>query len=446
MLKNTIIKKGSKFETSKVKQLPESPGIYIFSNLKDKPIYVGKSFNLKERIRSYFSKSLLLKTKNMVNEARKISYIKVSSELEALLLESKLIKLYKPKYNSISKDDKNPLYIKITKDSYPKVLTARKIEEKENNIAFFGPFPKSNNVRSVLKLIRKIFPYSDHKIGKRGCLYSQIGLCNPCPSEIEKTANKNQKEVLVKEYKSNIRYIKRFLSGDFKSIKRSLEKRMNNYSKVLKFENAAKVRDQIEKIDYITQPITPASRFITNPNLIEDLRKNEIKMLKNILNKYIRIKNIKRIECYDVSHLSGTYPTASMVTFINSEPDKSMYRHFKIRQKKVEDDISSMKEVAKRRVKYLKIWGEPDLIIVDGGKAQVNVFYNIFRNENIPVIGIAKRFESLIVPSKSSLKNSYVKIRMKRGPALFLVQRLRNEAHRFARKYHHILIRKKILN
>ena len=149
-------------EKNIVKTLPETPGIYIFK-AKRQPIYIGKAINLKRRVSSYFDLHLETKTSRMVGEVDKLGFIKVTSELEALLLEAKLINLYKPKYNSVAKDDKHPLFITITKDTYPRVITTRKNGS-------YGPFPSSRAVYSVLRMLRKVFPYSEHKIGKRRCL------------------------------------------------------------------------------------------------------------------------------------------------------------------------------------------------------------------------------------------------------------------------------------
>lgn len=435
-----------------VKKLREEPGVYIFLNNKNLPIYVGKAKNLRSRVRSYFSTNLSVKTKRMINEARKFTTILVGSELEALLLEAKLVKKYKTKYNSSLKDDKHPIYIRITFEDYPRILTARKVEENPldggKNLAFFGPFPSTANVRSVLKLLRRIFPYSQHKVGQRACLYNQMGLCNPCPNVIVKIKSKKERAFLKKEYRYNITYIKAILSGRFIFVNKSLEKLMRRYSREENYEMAVVIRDQLDRLNYITQPITPAKYYLKNPNLLEDIREEELKDLNSYLKNIIKIpKNLTRIECYDVAHLVGTNPTASMVTFINGEADKYLYRHFKIRQKKGMSDTDSMHEVGKRREKYLSSWGIPNLIIVDGGKAQVGVFRKIFEKHNIAVIGIAKREEKLVIPKKRhDLKTySFVEKTLKRGPAKNLVQRIRNEAHRFARVYHHKLLQNELI-
>lgn len=399
------------------KLLPETPGVYVF--FKDNlPIYIGKAINLRRRVSSYFDLHLVGKTARMIRDANNIAYIKVTSEFEALLLEAKLIRGYMPHYNIAAKDDKHPLYIFIVKEKYPRVLTVRKAElSKLPSIAFFGPFPSSANVRSVLKMLRRIFPYAEHKLGKRACLYSHIGLCSPCPNEI-RTIEERRK------YLNNIKHIKSILSGKFGGVKKELEKEMADLSASQDYEAARVVRDQIERLDYITRPETPADFYMENPNLYEDQRKLEILEL----GKLVKLRELERIECYDVSHLAGSSPTASMVTFINGEADKNFYRHFRIKRAKGGDDYAAMREVAKRRANHFSDWGKPNLVIVDGGKGQVSSF-----TIDVPVVGIAKHPDRLIIG------NAKVKLT---GPALNLVSRIRDEAHRFARRYHHHLISK----
>lgn len=429
------------------KNLPETPGVYTFWTVNNVPIYIGKAKNLKRRLMSYLLSGLGEKTKNMVSAASYITYIKVGSELEALLLEAKVVRKNKPKYNVSLKDDKKPLYIKVTKDIYPQVLTARKsqVENLENAKSVYGPFPSSGNVYYVLKMLRRIFPFAQHPIGKRPCMYSHIGLCDPCPNKIEKLENETLKIEKRSLYIKNIRYFNNILSGKFNQVKIKLEKEMNYLAKLERFEEALLVRKKIELLDYITQPITPIDHYLKNPNFLEDVRSLESNRLKNILLKYIDIKNIIRIECFDVAHISGSSPTASMVTFINGEPDKTYYRHFRIRSKKTRSDTDSLNEVARRRSKHLVDWGSPDLIIVDGGKGQVTSFTDVFDKTNIPVVGIAKRLETLIIPMKLT-NNNFVEIRLQKSPELNLIQRLRDEAHRFARSYHHKLITRTLIN
>ncbi len=443
--------KKTKLTKSLLNILPEKEGVYIFWDKDLNPIYIGKSTNLKKRIQSYFLSNLGPKTKKMVEKIYFFSMIRVNSELEALLVEASLIKKFQPKYNSNLKDDKHPLYIFITKEKYPRVLTARRLqisnEKNDKKLAYFGPFPSSKEVAEVLRTLRKIFPFSQHKIEKRLCIYSQLGLCEPCPSEIEKIKDLNQKKLERKKYLYNIKKIKRILSGDIKAVIYELNKEMKELSLKQRFEEASNIRDKIQRLRYITQPTTSVTEFLKDPNLIEDIRKKELLEFKSLLSKYISLqKNISRIECFDVAHLLGTFPTASMVTFINGEPDKRFYRHFIIREAKKGDDISSLKEVSIRRSNHFDDWGKPDLILVDGGKAQVAIFWAEMKKFNIPVVGLAKRFETLIIPIFFHGKLAYKEIRLPMGPSLNLLERIRDEAHRFARRLHHKLLKDKLLS
>lgn len=441
-----------KFNKNNLKAVIRSSGVYLFKNSEGKVLYVGKANDLKARLQSYLAINLTPKTKKLLDLTEYFSFIKVNSEIEALLLEASLTKKLQPKFNISLKDDKSPLYIRITKEKYPKVTTARKIEEDPppggRNIAFYGPFPSSVNVKSVLKMMRRIFPYSDHRIGKRGCIYSQISLCEPCPNEIEKNKSITKQKEMMKKYIRNIHLIKGVLDGRIVYVRKKLKTEMDRFSKQERFEDAKMIRDEIRKLDYITQPIVPISKFIKNPNLIEDIRTQESETLRKFIKKQINLSSaLKRIECYDVAHLAGTNPAASMVTFVNGEPDKSLYRRFKIRQTKGNSDTDSLREVAKRRIGHLSTWGAPDLIIVDGGRAQVGVFRKYFGEKNIPVVGLSKRFDSLVIPveDKKLMTKSFVERVVPRGPARNLVQRIRDEAHRFARAYHHKLLQKEFI-
>lgn len=413
-------------------KLPEVPGVYTFWKSKT-PIYIGKSVNLKSRLYSYLAITLGAKTRQMVSEADSMTYIEVMSDLESLLLEAELVHKLKPKYNILLKDDKHALYIVITNEEFSRVLAVRKLvaNEYKGLKASFGPFPNSTNVKTILKLIRKIFPYSDHKIGKKACLYSHLGLCNPCPNTIKTDEDS-------KKYKNNIRNIKLVLSRKFNTVRKSLEKEMNLLSKQLKYEEAKAVRDKIKTLDYITQERIETQEFLENPNLTEDIRGQELDSLQKILNNESQItKSLVRIECFDIAHLSGVSATASMVVLINGEKENSEYRHFKVKQRNGQSDYDSMNEIAKRRMKNLDAWGTPDLIIVDGGLGQVKIFNTICTAYNIPVVGIAKNPDRLVFPDGR-------KVRL-RGQALHLVGRIRDEAHRFARRLHHKLLSKSIL-
>jgi len=424
-----------------LKLISKTYGVYLFTE-NNKYIYIGKANSLRDRLSSYFSISTSGKVKEIVKRSDSISYIEVNSEIEALLLEAKLVGKYKPYYNSSLKDDKSPLYIIITNDIYPQVKSIRKSNLK---IAKYihGPFPNASYVKEILKILRRIFPFSQHNIGKRACLYNHINLCDPCPNLIENIKDKTIKKALFDEYQKNITYINGILSGRFKFVTNELRRDMYKKSKMKDYEGALELKKKLDIFDYITKPNTDIKEVLKNPNFAEDIRKKEVTELLRMLkdNKLI-INNINRIECFDVSHLSGFYTTASMVTFINGKAEKSLYRHFRIRSKNKSNDLTSLNEVINRRLKHINTWGQPDLIIVDGGKTQVKTFYEILKERNISVVGLAKRNETLIIPMLLDDELSYIEYRVSKGNARNLLQRIRNESHRFAISYHKKLLSK----
>lgn len=415
-----------------VKRLPDRPGVYLFKGHVGQVLYVGKSINVRERVKSHLT-AVGSKSQSLIVSAVSVESILVNYELEALLVEAELIKKYQPRYNSTAKDDKHPLYIKISKEEFPKIITCRR--EDESDAKYFGPFPSSSTVRQVLRQIRKIFPYcAQKKIGRKPCFYSHLGLCRPCPAEIRKVTDIDidKGREMKTQYKGNIRKIVLLLKGKNKTLKKKLEKEMKEVAGRQDFEKAAVIRDQLAQLSYITTPYKEAGAYLENPNLLSDLRADEIQSLQKLL-KLQRPPH--RIECFDVAHLGGVSTTASMVTFINGEPEKNLYRRFKVRTVKKSDDVVSMAETIKRRLKHFDDWGKPDLVLVDGGKPQVSATKEVLGNMGVktPVIGLAKRLEEIIVPTDGGFRI----LRLPTGsPALTLLQRLRDEAHRFARSYH----------
>jgi len=427
-----------------IKDLPDYSGVYLFSDKNGKVIYVGKAKNLKNRVGSYFNQNLELKTRRMVQSATYINFIPVELEFEALLLEAKLVRKYKPKYNIELRDDKSPLYIGITREDLPRIVLLRQRElDKKKLREVFGPFINTSAPKWVLRTIRKIFPYSSHKPGKRACVNSQIGLCNPCPSDVTKNHE------LKKEYMLNVRRVKAILSGRSSAVVSQLEREMKDYAKSENFEKARETKEKLEALIYTMTRKELNREYLENPNLLFDIRAGEQESLRKFISRFYEIDSVKRIECYDVSHFAGTYPTASMVTFVNGEPDKTLYRHFKIKGKKGNSDVDSMREVLRRRKKYFdeppslvasaSRWGKPDLIIVDGGKGQLAAAEDVMAGE-VPVVGLAKREETLVFKTVEG----FHELRLPEGPAKKLVQRIRDEAHRFARRYHHKLVSRAI--
>lgn len=386
-------------------------------------IYVGKANNLKKRVASYFkTKNLGEKTNQLVLQIHSIETIGVSSEVEAFLLEEKLVKKYRPRYNLKLLDDKSFPSIKITiKDKYPKVLIVRK--QQIDGSLYFGPYTNSSSLKTVLKMIRKIFPYQSNKNHpNKLCFYNHLGLC-PCPVVTGE-----------KEYKKNIKYIISFLNGKTKDIIKKLEKERNLLSKKEDFESAKFIQNKIDLIKNITTMRYKPFDYEENPNLKFDVINNELSTLKTILKENnIFVNNLNRIECFDVSNISGSYATGSMVVFTNGEKDISLYRRFKIKKfyNNKPNDFGMMQEMIERRFKR-KEWAFPSLVIIDGGKGQVSCVKQVFEvlNINIPLIGLAKKEETIITSDLKEIKLP------KNSIALHLIMRIRDEAHRFAIAYH----------
>ena len=380
-------------------------------------------------------------------------------------MENSYIKKYKPKYNIKLTDDKAYPMVRITiEEKYPKVLTVRRPNDNPpaGGSIYFGPFPNgAKALRIVLKTIRRIFPYqSVPNHARKICLYYHLRLC-PCPPVFNSPEFK-------KEYRKNIKHIVDFLNGNAKKIIKDLKKERNALSENEEFEKANFLQSKIKAIELITGPFYKTGLDLNiDPNLTDDLRKKEIQDLIDILNKNnINVKTLERIECYDISNISGTSATGSMVTFINGEKDGSKYRKFKIKTLNSPNDFGMMEEVLQRRIKHSE-WPYPNLLIVDGGKGQVSTALKVLEqtNKNIPVIGLAKKEETivtsdlkeislpknsgalkLVVPEAKNETVRYKRIRLPIGsPALSLIQRIRDEAHRFAITYHRKLRSKSLL-
>ena len=460
----------------KANNLPQVPGSYIFRNKTGKVIYVGKAKNLRSRVKSYFSLTLdgRSKTAELVKRINDIEFIKVSSEFEALILEAELIKKYKPKYNIVLKDDKSQLYIVIRNEKFsisgkknliPKVITARKTELTKLD-KIYGPFPNSGTAKNILGIIRKVFPFRDCTFGKFSryikikspCLYGHIKLCqSPCVLNDEKS---------LIEYKKIVDGVKSVLSGNSQKIVNRVRKEMIRYSKESEFEKAAECRDLINKFSYITESFRDAEEYIVNPYLVDDLNKKSMEEIKSFIPDLKKIP--ERIECYDISNISGKEAVGSMVTAINGAIEKSEYKRFKIKRdvlnrrderkgikegKVLEqpDDYGMMYEVLFRRLRRelkedknkTKSWGIPDLIIVDGGKPQVSAACEVIKELGIDVtvIGLAKKYETIVLKKDEDFIEKQIQ---KDNLGMKLIISLRDEAHRFAQSYHHLL-RKKLI-
>ena len=425
----------SVFDKKSINQIGSATGVYLFKK-KKQIIYIGKSINIKARIKSHFENAKKdIKERKIIENFDTIETIKTNYEFDALILESKLINKYKPQYNSRWRDDKSYLYIKITKDkNYPKIFISRK--EKSKKDIYYGPFPSIRNVEYILKQIRKIFPYcSQNKISKKACFYNKINLCNPCPSRIEQISDRNLKKVLIKQYKNNIHFIKQILEGKTNIIERNLLKNIQNFSKNNDFENALTLRNKLILFHRLI-----LQQILTNTDYDPSINFRFLKDLVIFFNKYFKsLNNLHRIECYDISNISFQYSTASMVVAINGELDKSKYRKFKIKRKDNHSDLFMLEEVLTRR--FNNQWQLPNLIIVDGGTPQVITALKILKkfNLDIPLIGLAKNPNRIVagVEGLPSIKN------LMSDPIFRILILLRDESHRFAKKYHVYLRDKK---
>lgn len=533
-----------------LKLLPELPGCYIYYNKDNEIIYVGKAKILKRRVKSYFNKKHdSVKVQVLVSQIDRLEYIITNTEVEALILESHLIKKHKPRYNILLKDDKKYPYFLVTDEDFPRISVVRKKNINPEKGRYYGPYTDVRAMYSTLDFLKKIFPLKQCKTPKfkdRPCLYYQIGRCMaPC-----------QNLVTSEEYKNIVHQAELFLAGKQTELMKQLMEQIQKYSDTLQFEKAARLRDSyldlkktlekqkvvyentklnedvislmaedgifaivilmvregrlIDKKDFVyeveeedrteffatffkeyysTLSLEFPDKVISNEleavgekalyeEWLEILAGKKVKIsygksaqgkelqsladknakvvldnakiakmskirddfneIGSYLAEKLRLKNFPhRIECYDISHIQGTNTVASMVTFINGLSKKSEYKKFKIKTTEGKpDDFLSMKEVLTRRLSHLgeKNWDKPDLMIIDGGKGQLSSVMEIIKElgvEGIDVVSLAKRNEEVFLP-----KQSEPVILPRNSSALFLFQRIRDEAHRFAITYH----------
>ncbi len=425
--------------------LPSSCGVYLFKDKNNNYIYIGKSVNIKARIKSHWENSLLDKKEALIfQESDQLEFKITENEFQALILESILIKKHQPKYNVIWKDNKNYLYININlKDKYSKVLLSRKpvLKKTDKRNYFFGPFSNTNIIKSLVRDIRYIVPFcTEKKLSKKPCFYSKINLCNPCPNYIESLKDENLKNQLTNLYKKSILKVIKILSGKTQEILKQLNKELNKLIKNENFEKAIEIRNKIFRFERLLYYPT-SDEGLENNLLLNQVNDVKLKKLLNFLkNYYPELKKLERIECYDISNIGFNQPVGSMVVMENGYLNTKEYKKFKIKNLSSKSDFERIKEVILRRFK--NDWKNPDLLLIDGGKPQLKTVKKVFKelHINIPLIGIAKNPDRLI------LGNEY-KIKVINDPNSFfsLLINLRDEAHRFAKKYHLYLRRKEIL-
>lgn len=374
----------------KAKNLPNKPGVYFFKTNQD-ILYIGKAASLKKRVRSYFN-SDSRKTQQLLNEAKDIEHQVTDSVLGALVLEANLIKKHWPKYNVKGKDNKSFAYIVIPKFSIkdipaPFVTRGQYLKKYPGkNFHVFGPYRNYHTARQALKLLRKVFPYCTKPDSDRPCFHSQIGLCpGICSGKITR-----------KEYKKIINNLVLFLKGKKKRVRKKLKK-----------EHPKK----IEVLNHLQDSV-----LIEREKIGENLA-----------------ESIRRIEGYDISHFSGKGAYGSMVVFEEGGAKKEDYRVFKIKKAKEKDDVGAIKEVLTRRLKHRE-WDYPDLFLIDGGRGQVNGAYGIIEQNHLgtPVVGIAKGRNN---KDKLVFKETKNEIKELIKGSKTILQKVRDEAHRFSKKF-----------
>ncbi|HET8883925.1 MAG TPA: excinuclease ABC subunit UvrC [Candidatus Saccharimonadales bacterium] len=466
----------------KLKMLPRSAGVYFHKSKKGEIIYVGKAAVLKNRVRQYFqsTRDMDVKTRALVAEIDDTDWVETESEIDALFLESEMVKRYMPRYNILLRDDKSQTFIRIDmKSDWPYVCFTR--NPADDNALYFGPYHNGFAVKKALRYLRKVFPYyTKPPTGGRPDLDTHIGL-SPKP------------ETTSEEYKATLRKLIRYLEGGRKALAREIEKDMKLAAKLHDFETAASLRNKLNDLRELQRRI-----MFGDKEFLDISKDKALSDLRDLLNLK---KQPVRIEGYDISHMSGTNVVASMVVFSNGVSDRSNYRKFKTRIEH-NNDFYNMHETLTRRLseKNIKAWGCPDLVLIDGGKGQLDAALQA-RDERgqtkIPFIGLAKREEQIVIkhevrrvatrgaaPTESN-NVSEVGADASTGPAhtqkgtsasgvtldkaklqkldgyttitedftlinlphnshiIKLLQRIRDESHRFAVSYHTVLKRQK---
>lgn len=423
---------------AKVREFPRSPGVYLMKDAAGRVIYVGKAKTLRSRAGSYFLKGALAerRTADWVQEIADADCVVCDSEVDALLMESRLIKDIQPKYNKELKDDKTFPYLQITtREDFPRVEVTR--TPRDRGVRLFGPFANAGALRGAIQVLQRIFKFRTCSLDIddgderwrwfRPCLLASIQQCTaPCNLRISK-----------EEYRKDIDRLIRVLEGGKVRLLAELKGEMEHAAKELKFEQAARLRDEIrllERLDRRGELDTHAQPevFYVDP-------KKGLTGLKKVL----RLATTPRtIEGVDIAHLGGGETVASVVQFLDGLPFKPGYRRYKIRGVSGIDDFRSIHEVIARRYQSLSEQNEvfPDILLIDGGKGQLSAALAAFRDQEITpptLLSLAKQEEEIFLPGQSE------PLRLSRHAfALRLLQYVRDEAHRFAQHYHHILRRK----
>ena len=453
---------------SKLKDLPRSPGVYFHKDTSGEIIYVGKAAVLKNRVRQYFqsTRDMDIKTQALVAEIRDVDWLETESEIDALFLESEMVKRYMPRYNILLRDDKSQLFVRINmRDEWPHVEFTR--NPLDDGAEYFGPYYNGYALRKALRYLRKVFPYyiSAPRAGGRPSLDAHIGL--------------EPNGVTSDEYKSELRKLISYIKGSRVQIVRQLEREMNVHARNSEFEAAAKVRDRLFSLKELQRRI-----MFGDKEFLDISKDKALSQLSDLLD----LKDSPmRIEGFDISHISGQDVVASQVVFINGVSSRSDYRKYKISKQK-NDDYASIYEVVFRRLspRNIERWTKPGVLIIDGGKGQLEAAIKAASDQSVtvPIISVAKREEELYVSStRSGVKTTQLEFFMDNPPhgvrvwrdgdyfivnlhsdqlnagghsrnlrggtsstyvdLVKLIQRIRDESHRFAVSYHTTLGRKR---
>ena len=426
----------------KVRAFPTTAGVYLMKDELGRVIYVGKAVNLKSRVSSYFTQAAAQdrRTADLVTEIRDVDYIETEGEVDALLLEARLVKDIQPRFNSELKDDKTFPYLQITmREDFPRVEFTR--EPASSGVKLYGPFTNAKQLRGTIAVLQKVFRFRtctlDIDEGDerwrwfRPCLLHSINQCTaPCNFRISR-----------EEYRRDIKRLRMFLDGNKSALLKSLKRDMETASKELKFETAARIRDEIQALDSLD--LRGNLEEHAQPEVFYIDPKKGLAGLKQVF----KLPELpRRIEGVDIAHLQGGETVASLVQFIDGLPFKHGYKRYRIRSVEGVDDFGSIREVVSRRIGRLKKDGEPfpDILLIDGGRGQLNAALAAMRAVGVDpppfTISLAKREEEVYVPGEPKPRRL-----SRHGYGLRLLQYVRDESHRFAQHYHHILRRKSTL-
>jgi excinuclease ABC subunit C len=426
----------------KVRQFPTTPGIYLMKDSAGEVIYVGKAKNLRSRASTYFTREAAEddRTRDLVKQIQDIDFIPCGSDIDALLKEARLIKDIQPKFNRALKDDKSFPYLQIrTREEFPRVEFTRAPRRK--GVRLYGPFTSANSLRAAIQVLQRVFQFrtcsldirSDDQRWRwfRPCLLYSIRQCTaPCNLRVSR-----------EDYRKQIRKLILVLEGKREKLIVEMRKQMHEASLALNFERAARIRDEITALEKLQ--LRGDVKSDVQPEVFPIDPKKGLLGLRKVLG----LKDTPRtIEGVDIAHLGGLDTVASLVAFLDGLPFKPGYRRYKIRTVHGVDDFASMREVISRRFRRLDEEGGvyPDILLIDGGKGQLHAALKVFQMLELKpptVISLAKQEEEIYLPNVAE------PLRLNRhSAALRLLQYVRDEAHRFAQHYHHILRRRKLLD